>query len=275
MFNTLIEIFSYPFLVRAVIVGTLVALCSSLLGVSLVLKRYSMIGDGLSHVGFGALAVATAMNVAPLGVAIPVVVIAAFFLLRISEKSKIKGDAAIALISTSALAIGVIIISMTTGMNTDVCNYMFGSILAMSKLDVKISIMLSGVVLILFIILYNRIFAITFDENFALATGTNSKLYNMIIAFLTAITIVLGMRMMGALLISSLIIFPALTSMRVCKRFKVVVISSAILSVACFFIGIVISYLYATPTGASVVAVNIVMFLVYSLIRFLNGGLQK
>ncbi len=275
MFNTLIEIFSYPFLVRAVIVGTLVALCSSLLGVSLVLKRYSMIGDGLSHVGFGALAVATAMNVAPLGVAIPVVVIAAFFLLRISEKSKIKGDAAIALISTSALAIGVIIISMTTGMNTDVCNYMFGSILAMSKLDVKISIMLSGVVLILFIVLYNRIFAITFDENFALATGTNSKLYNMIIAFLTAITIVLGMRMMGALLISSLIIFPALTSMRVCKRFKDVVISSAILSVACFFIGIVISYLYATPTGASVVAVNIVMFLVYSLIGFLKGGLQK
>lgn len=275
MFNTFIEIFSYPFLVRAVIVGTLVALCSSLLGVSLVLKRYSMIGDGLSHVGFGALAVATAMNVAPLGVAIPVVVIAAFFLLRISEKSKIKGDAAIALISTSALAIGVIIISMTTGMNTDVCNYMFGSILAMSKLDVKISIMLSGVVLILFIVLYNRIFAITFDENFALATGTNSKLYNMIIAFLTAITIVLGMRMMGALLISSLIIFPALTSMRVCKRFKVVVISSAILSVACFFIGIVISYLYATPTGASVVAVNIVMFLVYSLIGFLKGGLQK
>ncbi len=275
MFNTLIEIFSYPFLVRAVIVGTLVALCSSLLGVSLVLKRYSMIGDGLSHVGFGALAVATAMNVAPLGVAIPVVVIAAFFLLRISEKTKIKGDAAIALISTSALAIGVIIISMTTGMNTDVCNYMFGSILAMSKLDVKISIMLSGVVLILFIVLYNRIFAITFDENFALATGTNSKLYNMIIAFLTAITIVLGMRMMGALLISSLIIFPALTSMRVCKRFKIVVINSAILSVACFFIGIVISYLYATPTGASVVAVNIVMFLVYSLIGFLKWGLQK
>ncbi len=275
MFNTLIEIFSYPFLVRAVIVGTLVALCSSLLGVSLVLKRYSMIGDGLSHVGFGALAVATAMNVAPLSVAIPVVVIAAFFLLRISEKSKIKGDAAIALISTSALAIGVIIISMTTGMNTDVCNYMFGSILAMSKLDVKISIMLSFVVLILFILLYNRIFAITFDENFALATGTNTKLYNMIIAFLTAITIVLGMRMMGALLISSLIIFPALTSMRVCKRFKVVVISSAILSVACFFIGIIISYLYATPTGASVVAVNIVMFLVYSLLGFLRGGLQK
>ena len=275
MLNILLEMFSYPFLVRAVIVGILVALCSSLLGVSLVLKRYSMIGDGLSHVGFGALAVATAMNVAPLSVAIPVVVIAAFFLLRISENSKIKGDAAIALISTSALAIGVIIISMTTGMNTDVCNYMFGSILAMSKLDVKISIILSSVVLILFIVLYNRIFAITFDENFAMATGTKAKLYNMIIAFLTAITIVLGMRMMGALLISSLIIFPALTSMRVCKSFKVVVISSALLSVVCFFVGIVISYLYATPTGASVVAVNIVMFLIYSLVGVMKGGLQK
>lgn len=235
MLNTLIEMFSYPFLVRALCVGVLVALCSSLLGVSLVLKRYSMIGDGLSHVGFGALAIATTMNVAPLGISIPVVVAAAFLLLRISENSKIKGDAAIALISTGALAIGVIVISMTTGMNTDVCNYMFGSILAMSKADVRLSIILSIIVLILFIVLYNRIFAITFDEAFATATGTNSNRYNMVIAFLTAITIVLGMRIMGAMLISSLIIFPALTSMRVCKKFKMVIINSAILSVACFF----------------------------------------
>ncbi|WP_353095186.1 metal ABC transporter permease [Tissierella praeacuta] len=272
MVNILIEMFSYPFLVRAVCVGTLVALCSSLLGVSLVLKRYSMIGDGLSHVGFGALAVATAMNAAPLSVSIPVVVIAAFLLLRISENSSIKGDAAIALISTSSLAIGVILISMTTGMNTDVCNYMFGSILAMNKIDIRISIVLSVIVLILFIVLYNRIFAVTFDETFAMATGTNSKRYNMIIAFLTAITIVLGMRIMGAMLISSLIIFPALTSMRVCKRFKMVIVSSAILSVICFLAGIVISYMYATPTGASVVVVNIIMFLVYSLIGFVKRG---
>jgi zinc transport system permease protein len=261
--DILLEMFSYTFLVRAVIVGLLVSLCAALLGVSLVLKRYSMIGDGLSHVGFGTLAVATAMNASPLTVSIPVVVMAAFMLLRISENSKIKGDAAIALISTSSLAIGVVVISITTGMNTDVCNYMFGSILAMSKSDVILSIVLAIVVLILFVIFYNKIFAVTFDETFAQATGVKTGLYNMLIAFLTAITIVLGMRMMGALLISSLIIFPALTSMRVCKKFKSVTICSACVSVLCFFSGVVISYLQATPTGASVVIVNIIAFLLF------------
>ncbi|MDR3170570.1 MAG: metal ABC transporter permease [Treponema sp.] len=267
MINTLVEMFSYTFLVRAIIVGLLVSLCASLLGVSLVLKRYSMIGDGLSHVGFGTLALATALNVAPLTVSIPVVVAAAFLLLRISENSTIKGDAAIALISTSSLAIGVVLISMTTGMNTDVCNYLFGSILAMSKSDVYLSIVLSVVVLILFVFCYNKIFAVTFDETFAKATGTNTGIYNMLIAFLTAITIVLGMRMMGAMLISSLIIFPALTSMRVCKTFRMVTICSAFISVICFFIGMVISYLYATPTGASVVLINILAFMVFWLIN--------
>ena len=263
MIDILLEMFSYTFLVRAVIVGLLVSLCAALLGVSLVLKRYSMIGDGLSHVGFGTLAVATAMNASPLTVSIPVVVMAAFMLLRISENSKIKGDAAIALISTSSLAIGVVVISITTGMNTDVCNYMFGSILAMSKSDVILSIVLAIVVLILFVLFYNKIFAVTFDETFAQATGVKTGLYNMLIAFLTAITIVLGMRMMGALLISSLIIFPALTSMRVCKKFKSVTICSACVSVLCFFSGVVISYLQATPTGASVVIVNIIAFLLF------------
>jgi zinc transport system permease protein len=263
MLDTLLEMFSYTFLVRAVVVGLLVSLCAALLGVSLVLKRYSMIGDGLSHVGFGALAIATAMNAAPLTVSIPVVVLAAFLLLRISENSKIKGDAAIALISTSSLAIGVVVISLTTGMNTDVCNYMFGTILAMSKDDVVLSIVLAIVVLALFILFYNKIFAVTFDETFAQATGVKTGLYNMLIAFLTAITIVLGMRMMGALLISSLIIFPALTSMRVCKKFKSVTICSAAVSVICFFAGVVISYIKATPTGASVVIVNIVVFLAF------------
>jgi len=271
LIDTLTQMFSYTFLVRAVIVGLMVSLCASLLGVSLVLKRYSMIGDGLSHVGFGTLAISTAFGLAPLAVSIPIVVFAAFLLLRISENSKIKGDAAIALISTGSLAIGVIVISMTTGMNTDVCNYMFGSILAMSKSDVYLSIALSIVVLILFVLFYNKIFAVTFDENFAQATGTKTGIYNMLIAFLTAITIVLGMRMMGALLISSLIIFPALTSMRICKKFKSVVICSAFISVICFFIGVVISYLYAMPTGASVVAVNIVVFLIFSAIGFLKG----
>ncbi|WFA08935.1 metal ABC transporter permease [Tissierella sp. Yu-01] len=271
MIDLLSEIFSYTFMVRAVIVGILVALCAALLGVSLVLKRYSMIGDGLSHVGFGALAISTALNAAPLTVSIPIVVLAAFLLLRISESSKIKGDAAIALISTSSLAIGVIVISMTTGMNTDVCNYMFGSILAMSKDDVTLSIILSTVVILLFVVFYHKIFAVTFDENFAKATGIKANLYNMLIALLTALTIVLGMRMMGALLISSLIIFPALTSMRLCKQFKSVILSSAIISVFCFLCGIIISYVYSTPTGASVVAVNIVLFLVYSGIDFIKG----
>jgi zinc transport system permease protein len=261
--DTLQEMFSYPFLVRAVVVGLFVSLCAALLGVSLVLKRYSMIGDGLSHVGFGALAIATAMNAAPLVVSIPIVVSAAFLLLRVSENSKIKGDAAIALISTSSLAVGVLVVSLTTGMNTDVCNYMFGSILAMSKNDVTLSIILAAVVLVLFVLFYNKIFAVTFDENFAKATGVKTGLYNMMLAFLTAITIVLGMRMMGALLISSLIIFPALTSMRLCKKFKSVTICSAIVSVVCFFTGVVISYVKEVPTGASVVLVNIVAFLLF------------
>jgi len=222
-----------------------------------------MIGDGLSHVGFGSLAIATAMNAAPLTVSIPVVVAAAFLLLRLSENSKIKGDAAIALISTSSLAIGVIVISLTTGMNTDVCNYLFGSILAMSKNDVYLSVALSIMVLILFFFFYHKLFAITFDETFAKTGGVKTGIYNMLIAFLTALTIVLGMRMMGAMLISSLIIFPALSSMRVFKKFRSVTISSAIVSAFCFFTGVVISYVYATPTGASVVAVNIVVFALF------------
>jgi zinc transport system permease protein len=263
--------FSYTFLVRAVVVGALVSICAALLGVSLVLKRYSMIGDGLSHVGFGSLALATALNAAPLTVAIPVVVAAAFLLLRLSENSKIKGDAAIALISTGSLAVGVIIISQTTGMNTDVCNYLFGSILAMSKTDVYLSVALSIIVLVLFILFYNKLFAITFDETFAKTTGIKSDLYNMLIALLTALTIVLGMRMMGALLISSLIIFPALSSMRILKKFKSVTVCSAIISIVCFFIGVVISYLYATPTGASVVLMNLIVFALFWFIDFLRN----
>jgi ABC-type Mn2+/Zn2+ transport systems, permease components len=231
-----------------------------------------MIGDGLSHVGFGALAVATAFNAAPLTVSIPVVVFAAFMLLRISENSKIKGDAAIALISTGSLAVGVVIISFTTGSNADVCNFMFGSILAMSKSDVTLSVALAVTVFVLFILFYNKIFAVTFDETFAKATGVKAGAYNMLIAFLTAITIVLGMRMMGALLISSLIIFPALTSMRLCKTFRSVTICSAIISVLCFFAGIVASYVYETPTGASVVILNIIVFFAFWGIRLVKGG---
>jgi zinc transport system permease protein len=274
MFGVLTEMFSFTFLVRAFIVGALVSVCAALLGVSLVLKRYSMIGDGLSHVGFGTLALATALNMAPLTVSIPVVIAAAFLLLRLSENSKIKGDAAIAIISTGSLAAGVIVISMTTGMNTDVCNYLFGSILAMSKNDVYLSIGLSVTVLVLFVVFYNKLFAITFDETFSKAVGARTGLYNMLIAVLTAITIVLGMRMMGAMLISSLIIFPALAAMRVFKRFKTVTVCSACISILCFFAGIIVSYLYATPTGASVVMINIFVFLLFWMLSALRQRLK-
>ena len=248
--SVLQEMFSYSFITRAIIVGGLVSLCASLLGVTLVLKRYSMIGDGLSHVGFGALAIASALNLQPLYVTIPVVIIAAFFLLRISENSKIKGDSAIALISSGALAIGVVTASLN-GTNTDLSNYLFGSILSVSKSDEILSIVLSICVVCIYVIFYHRIFAITFDENFSRATGLHTEFYNVIIALLTAITIVLGMRLMGTLLISSLIIFPSLTSMRVFKRFSWVVVSSAIISVVCFVIGMVCSYYYELPSGAS------------------------
>ncbi|MDR0920064.1 MAG: metal ABC transporter permease [Oscillospiraceae bacterium] len=274
MLNNLIEMFSYDFLVRAVIVGVLISLCASLLGISLVLKRYSMLGDGLSHVGFGALSVATVLNLAPLAVCIPVVVLTAFLLLRLSESSKIKGDAAVALISSSSLAIGVTVISLN-GVNTDLSNYLFGSILAVSKDDLVLSVVLTVIVLILFLIFYNTIFAITFDETFSSATGVKTNFFNMLLAALTAVTVVLGMRMVGALLISSLIIFPALTSMRVCKSFKAVTIFSACMSVAAFFTGIMISYEYSTPTGASIVIVNIILFVVFALFAFLRVYIKK
>jgi ABC-type Mn2+/Zn2+ transport system permease subunit len=275
MLDLIAEMMSYPFLVRAFAVGVLVALCAALLGVSLVLKRYSMIGDGLSHVGFGALAVATAMNVAPLQVSIPVVVLAAFLLLRLSESSKIKGDAAIALIATGSLAVGVMVISVTTGMNVDVCNYMFGSILAMSRSDVYLSVTMSVIVIVLYVVFYSKIFAVTFDESFSKATGIRANAYNMLIALLTAVTIVVGMRLMGALLISALIIFPALTSMRVFKRFRSVVVSSAVLSVACFVIGITVSYVWSTPAGASVVVVNIFAFCIFALAGRIGRSIRK
>lgn len=270
MFSIWQEMFSYSFMVRAIVVGSAVSLCSALLGVSLVLKRYSMIGDGLSHVGFGALSIAMAMNLAPLQIAVPVVVIAAFFLLRISQNSKIKGDAAIGLISSTSIAIGVTVTSLTSGLNADINSYMFGSVLAMTESDVKISIVLSVIVFILFVIFYDRIFATTFDETFAKATGVKVELYNMLIALLTAITIVLGMRIMGTMLISSLIVFPALTSMRVFNSFKSVIISSGIISVICFFVGMTVSFLYSTPAGASVVIVNAVVFLIFSLIGLIT-----
>lgn len=275
MSDVITLLFNQSFLMRALIVGVLISLCCALLGVSLVLKRFSMIGDGLSHVGFGAMAIACAANVAPLYFSLPIVLVAAFMLLRLNEKGKIKGDAAIALISTGALAIGVMVTSMTTGMNIDIYNYMFGSILTMSNNDVIISAVVSVVVSALFILFYNEIFSVTFDESFSQATGTRTSVYNMLIAGLTAVTIVIGMRMMGALLISALIIFPAVTSMRVCKSFRSVVVSSAVVSVVCFVFGLFFSVEFEAPTGASIVCVNIVAFILLSLISKIKTSVDN
>lgn len=264
--SEIMNMLSYHFMQRAIIVGVLVSVCAALLGVSLVLKRYSMIGDGLSHVGFGALAVASAFGLAPLWVAVPVVIIAAVFLLNLQQSGKVKGDAAVAIISSASLAIGVITVSLTTGLNTEVSSYMFGSILSLSRSDTVLSVILSSAVLALFILFYPRIFAVTFDETFAKATGTDTGFYNMLLAVLTAVTVVLGMRMMGALLISSLIIFPALSAMRVCKSFKAVIITSAVISVLCFIAGITASYFLETPTGASIVAADLIVFGLFVII---------
>ena len=267
MIETIVEMMYHIFIQRAVLVGTLISLCAALLGVSLVLKRYSMIGDGLSHVGFGVLTIAAAFGVStPLYIAIPSVAIAAIVLLKIGDKGKIKSDSSIALISSSALAIGVAVTSLTTGMNTDVCNFMFGSILAMSKQDVYLSIAVSVVIAVLFVIYYRKLFLVTFDEQFAKASGLKSKRYTNIIAVLTALIIVVGMRMMGVMLISSIIIFPALTSMRIFKSFKSVVISSGIVSIVAFLIGIYLSYVYNISTGATIVLVNLVLFIIFSII---------
>ncbi len=275
MISTLTEMLSYPFLVRALIVGLLVALCASLLGVSLVLKRFSMIGDGLSHVGFGALAIAAAANIAPLYLAIPVCIAASFLLLRMSESTRIKGDAAIAMLSAGSLAIGVMVVSMTTGMNTDVYNYMFGSILSLSQGDAVLSAVLSAVVLVLFVLFYPRLFAVTFDESFARATGIPTRAYNAALATLSSITVVLGMRMMGALLISSLVIFPVLTAMRIGKRYLSVTILSAIVAIVGFFLGMIISFVYETPSGASVVCVNIVLFGLFAIVGGILNAVKK
>lgn len=273
MLETMRELFSYGFIQRALVVGSLVALCAGLLGVSLVLKRYAMIGDGLSHVGFGALSLALALRLAPLAVSIPVVVVAAFLLLRLSERSSMKADAAIALVSSSALALGVIVTSLSGGMNADVNGYLFGSILAVSDEDMALSIALSLAVLCLFVFFYHPIFAVTFDEGFAAATGTRAQLYKLLLALLTAVTIVVGMRLMGAMLISSLIIFPALSAMRVFYSFRGVVVCCALLSVAAFFIGIALSFLLSIPAGASVVAVHLCCFLCFFAIGQLRARL--
>lgn len=272
----MLEMLKYPFMVNALIVGVLIAICCALLGVVLVLKRYSMIGDGLSHVGFGALSIAAVLNLnSPIWFSLPIVMIAAFFLLRITENSRINSDAAIGVISSSALAIGVFAASMN-GTNINLQQYMFGSILSVGETDIAVSIVLSVFVILMFILFYNKIFAITFDENFSKATGINTKLYNLAISLLTAVTIVIGMRMLGTLLISAMIIFPALTSMRLCKRFLTVIITSVTVSVFCVVAGLYTSFVVNDiPVGATIVILNLILFLIFMLISLVKRRLKR
>jgi zinc transport system permease protein len=265
----LAQMFSYPFMQRALLAGVLVSLCCALLGVPLVLKRYSMIGDGLSHVSFGALAVAVALGFTPLYFSIPVVILSAFFLLRMAGRGG-GSDAAIAVMSASALAVGIVVISLTTGMTTDVDNYMFGSVLAMTRSDVGLAAGVSAAVLALYILFYHRLFAVTFDESFSRATGLRVDRYNTLLAVLTALTIVLGMRMMGAMLISSLVIFPALTAMRIFRSFRGVVLCAGCVSVACFCAGLTASFALSLPVGASVVLTDLTVFLLACLMARLR-----
>ncbi len=263
--SNIIEMFSYSFIIKAFIVGILISLCASLIGVSLVLRRNSMIGDGLSHVGFGAFAIASVLNFTPIYFALPIVILSSFLILRLNENSKLHGDSLIALLSSSSLAIGTFTVSIT-GVNTDINNYLFGSILSISNIDIIISIILSIFVISLYIFSYNKIFAITFDEKFAKSIGINTNLYNILFAVLCSIVVVLGMRLMGSLLISSLIIFPTLTSMMIYKKFKSVVISSIIISTISFIIGLISSYILNTPTGSTIVIINLLIFIIFKII---------
>ena len=277
IFKILTEYFSYPFVWYALIVGVLIALCSALFGVVLVLKRFSFIGDGLSHVAFGALAIATVMNVTNnMLIVLPITIICAILLLKTGKNTKIKGDAAIAMLSAGALAVGYLIMSLFSGSGNvagDVCSTLFGSfsIITLSSWEVILCIALSLVVITLFILFYNRIFAVTFDEEFARASGMRASLYNLLIAVVTAIIIVLAMNLVGSLLISALVIFPALSSMRVCRTFKSVVIISTIISVTCAIIGIISAIIFSTPVGPTIVLCDILAFLAC----FIIGKIKK
>lgn len=277
MIEKLIEYLSYPFAVYALIVGVLISLCASLFGVSLVLKRFSFIGDGLSHVAFGALAIATVVKLTnQMLLVLPITVICAILLLKTNNKRKIRGDALIAMVSVGALALGYLIynrFSSAANVSGDVCTTLFGStsILTLSKFDVILSTVLSLVVIVFFVFFYNKIFLITFDENFAKATGVKTEIYNLIYAAITGIIIVVAMNLVGSLLISALIVFPALSAMRIFSSYKKVTIFSSIISVICAILGIVASMLYGTPTGSTIVLADIIVFVICYAINKIRG----
>lgn len=260
------EMLSYPFIVRALLAGLFVSVAASLLGVSLVLRRFSMIGDGLSHVGFGALGISALLSLQPMAVTIPVVIVSAFVLLHISGKSRSGGDSAIALISSSALALGVIAVS-AAGVNTDLNAFLFGSILSVSRTDSLIAAAVSAATIFSYLVFYHQIYSTTFDPSFAKATGINTGRYTSLLALLTALVIVVGMRILGSLLISSLIIFPAAIAMKLMRRYATVSIAAAAEAVLAFIAGFVLSYAFSLPTGASIVAVHMVIYLTASAAR--------
>ena len=275
MISTLMNFFSYEFVIYAFIVGILIAFCSSLLGATLVLKRFSYIGDGLSHIAFGAIAVASVLDVTNQDALVfPVTAISAIMLLRIGQNAKINGDAAIAMMSVGSLAIGYLLLnvfSVSSNIAGDVCTTLFGStsILTLTINDVITSLVLSAIVIVIFVVFYNKIFSVTFDETFARATGINANLYNLIIAITIAAVIVIAMNLVGSLLISALVVFPALSSMRIFKNFRAVIISSSVISVFCAFFGIIVSMLFGTPVGSTIVVFNVAVFGIFTLISFI------
>lgn len=281
MIEKLAMYLQYPFVQYALIVGVLIALCSSLLGVTLVLRRFSFIGDGLSHVAFGAMAIASVLNLTNnMLLVLPITVVSAILLLRAGQNARIKGDAAIAMISVAALAFGYLIMnifSTSTNLSGDVCSTLFGStsILTLTKSEVIICTVLSIAVVVIFVLFYNKIFAVTFDESFAKATGTRAGAYNLLLAVVIAVIIVLAMNLVGSLLISALVIFPALSAMRLFKSFRSVTVCSALLSVVCAFLGIIVSILAGTPVGSTIVAVDVGAFLICYLIGLIQGGIRK
>lgn len=273
--------FQYPFVRYALIVGVLIALCSSLLGVTLVLKRFSFIGDGLSHVAFGAIAIAAVMKMTnDMPLVLAVTVVSAVLLLRVGQNAKIKGDAAVAMISVGSLAIGYLLMNIfakSSNLSGDVCTTLFGStsILTLKQSEVIICAVMSVAVTAVFVLFYNKIFSVTFDENFARATGVKAGLYNLLIAVIIAVIIVLAMNLVGSLLISALVIFPALSAMRVFKSFRSVTICSALLSVFCAFTGIFLSVVFGTPVGSTIVAADIAAFGIFVIIGLLSGRKRK
>lgn len=270
LIDELLYYFSHPFVRYAFIVVLLIALCSSLLGVILVLKRFSFIGDGLSHVAFGAMAVAAVTGITNrMLIVLPITVISAVLLLRTGQNTKIKGDASVAMLSVGALALGYILMNLfpaSSNISADVCGSLFGStsILLLDSSDVWICLAMAAVVIAVFLLFYNKIFSVTFDENFSKATGVNTGGYNLLIAIITAIIIVLAMNLVGSLLISALIIFPALSSMRIFRSFRSVIVSSAVISVICAASGVLLSIVFSTPVGATIVAANVAVFLIFS-----------